>query len=200
MSEGGHTPDSAIRVLIAEDEAIIRRDLREILEDEGYNVVGECGRGDEAVELARKLLPDVAILDIMMPGIDGLEAARRISTERLAAPLILTAFSQREHITRARDAGALAYLVKPFQPSDVIPAIEVALGRWAELQALHAQAATLEERLETRKLLDRAKGKLMDNAGLSEQDAFRFVQRTAMAQRSTMKVVAEQVIAGELSP
>ena len=134
-----------VRVVIAEDEAIIRRDLREILLDENYDVVGECARGDDAVEMVRALRPDVVILDIMMPGIDGLEAARRINDERLAATLILTAFSQREHVIRARDAGALAYLVKPFQPTDLIPAIEVALGRHAELQLLHEQAATLED-------------------------------------------------------
>ncbi len=188
------------RVVIAEDEAIIRLDLKETLLDEGYDVVGETGRGDEAVELVRLLQPDLAILDIKMPGIDGLEAARRINEEKLAAVLILTAFSQRDLIVQARDAGALAYLVKPFQRSDLVPAIEVALGRFAEMRALHEAAATLEDRLETRKLLDRAKGVLMDECGLSEQDAFRFVQQRAMRERSTMKLVAEGVVAGTVRP
>ena len=187
-------------VVIAEDEAIIRLDLKETLVEEGYDVVGETGRGDEAVDLVRKLRPDVVILDIKMPGLDGLEAARRINDERLAATLILTAFSQRELITQARDAGALAYLVKPFQRADLVPAIEVALGRYAELRALYEQTATLEERLETRKLLDRAKGALMDDHGLTEQAAFRFIQTTAMQQRTTMQAVASRVIGGDLVP
>ncbi|MEZ5263231.1 MAG: ANTAR domain-containing response regulator [Acidimicrobiia bacterium] len=187
-------------VVIAEDEAIIRLDLRETLVDEGYDVVGETGRGDEAVELVRELRPDLVILDIKMPGMGGLEAARLITEERLAAVLILTAFSQRDLIVQARDAGALAYLVKPFQRSDLVPAIEVALGRFAELRALQEQSADLEERLANRKVLDRAKGILMDESALGEQAAFRFIQTTAMAERSTMKVVAERIIAGELRP
>jgi response regulator NasT len=187
-------------VLIAEDEAIIRLDLKETLVEEGYEVVGETGQGDEAVELTRQLRPDVVILDIKMPGMTGLEAARLINEERLAATLILTAFSQRELITQARDVGVLAYLIKPFQRADLVPAIEVALGRYAELRALHEQTETLEERLETRKLLDRAKGRLMDEHGLAEQAAFRFIQTTAMRERTTMKVVASQVVAGELLP
>jgi response regulator NasT len=188
------------RVVIAEDEAIIRLDLKETLEEEGYEVVGETGRGDEAVELVRTLAPDVAILDVKMPGVDGLEAAREITSDRLAAVLILTAFSQRELIEQARDAGALAYLVKPFQRSELVPAVEVAIGRFQEIKSLHDQAQNLEEQLATRKLVDRAKGKLMDAHGLSEQDAFRFIQRTAMQQRLTMRVVSEQVIGGELVP
>lgn len=190
----------ATRVVIAEDEAIIRLDLKETLEEEGYDIVGETGRGDEAVNLVRELQPDLVILDIKMPGLDGLSAARQINEERLAATLVLTAFSQRDLIEEARDAGALAYLVKPFQRSELIPAIEISLGRFQELRALHEQASTLEEQLETRKLLDRAKGTLMDRHGLSEQDAFRFIQTTAMAERRTMKAVAEQVVAGELAP
>jgi response regulator NasT len=170
------------------------------LQDEGYEVVGETGRGDEAVELVRSLQPDLAILDIKMPGLGGLEAARMINDERLAAVLILTAFSQRDLIVAARDAGALAYLVKPFQRSDLVPAIEVALGRFAEMKALHEQAASLEDRLETRKVLDRAKGILMDSAALGEQAAFRFIQTTAMKERTTMRAVADRVIAGELRP
>jgi response regulator NasT len=170
----------ATRVVIAEDEAIIRLDLKETLEDEGYEVVGETGRGDEAVELVRDLTPEIAILDLKMPGLDGLSAAKAIAGDRLAAVLILTAFSQRDLIEQARDAGALAYLVKPFQRSELIPAVEVAIGRFEELQALRAQAADLEDQLETRKLVDRAKGRLMDAHALNEADAFRFIQSTAM--------------------
>ncbi len=196
----GRTPARATRVVIAEDEAIIRLDLKEILEEEGYDVVGETGRGDEAVELVRTLEPDLAILDIKMPGMDGLAAARMISDERQAAVLILTAFSQRDLIEKARDAGALAYLVKPFQKSELIPAVEVALGRFAEMKALAEANLSLTEQLETRKLVDRAKGRLMDNHGLSESDAFRFVQKTAMDSRRSLKAVAQQVVDGELTP
>ncbi len=188
------------RVVIAEDEAIIRLDLKETLEEEGYEVVAETGRGDEAVELVREHQPDVAILDIKMPGLDGLSAAREIAGERRAAVLILTAFSQRDLIERARDAGALAYLVKPFQKADLFPAIEVALGRFRELKALHDQATSLSDQLETRKAVDRAKGQLMDQSGLTEAAAFSFIQKTAMAERQTMKAVAERVLSGELTP
>jgi two-component system, response regulator PdtaR len=188
------------RVVIAEDEAIIRLDLKETLEEEGYEVVGETGRGDEAVELVRQQLPDVAILDVKMPGLDGLSAAREITGERLAAVLILTAFSQRDLIEQARDAGALAYLVKPFQRSELIPAVEVAIGRHREIKALYEQTANLSEQLESRKVVDRAKGRLMDGHGLSEQEAFTFIQRTAMAERLTMRVVGERIIAGDLVP
>ncbi|WP_208027921.1 ANTAR domain-containing response regulator [Rhabdothermincola sediminis] len=188
------------RVVIAEDEAIIRLDLKETLEEEGYEVVGETGRGDEAVELVKQHEPDIAILDIKMPGLDGLSAAREIAGERRAAVLILTAFSQRDLIEQARDAGALAYLVKPFQRSELIPAIEVAIGRFNEIKALHDQAQTLEGQLETRKVVDRAKGRLMDRYALSESDAFSFIQKTAMQERMTMKAIAEKVIAGELAP
>lgn len=188
------------RVVIAEDEAIIRLDLKETLEEEGYDVVGETGRGDKAVELVRELRPDVAILDIKMPGMDGLEAARLITDERLAAVLVLTAFSQRDFVEQARDAGALAYLVKPFQKTDLVPAIELAVGRFRELQALADEVDGLQEQLEARKLVDRAKGLLMDRYGLSEADAFSFVQRRAMNERVTMRTVAERVIAGDLTP
>ncbi len=189
-----------IRVVIAEDEAIIRLDLRETLEEEGYEVVGETGRGDEAVDLVRRLAPDVAILDIKMPGLDGLSAAREITGERRAAVVILTAFSQRDLIERARDAGAMAYLVKPYQRTELVPAIEVALARFADMRDLHDRATTLESQLETRKLVDRAKGQLMDSASMSEHAAFGFIQRTAMEERQTMRKVAERVIAGELTP
>ena len=188
------------RVVIAEDEAIIRLDLKETLEEEGYEVVGETGRGDEAVTLVRDLKPDLAILDIKMPGLDGLAAAREITGDREAAVLILTAFSQRDLIEQARDAGALAYLVKPFQRSELIPAVEVALGRFHEMQALFDQNSTLEDQLETRKVVDRAKGLLMDDHGLNESDAFTWIQKRAMADRRTMRDVAQQVIAGELTP
>ncbi len=190
----------AIRVVVAEDEAIIRLDLKEILEEEGYEVVGETGRGDEAVDLVRKLNPDLAILDIKMPGMDGLTAAREITGERRAAVLILTAFSQRNLIEEARDAGVLAYVVKPFQTSELIPAIEVALGRFQEMKALHRENKTLEEQLETRKVVDRAKGMLMDRHSMAETDAFSFIQRTAMRERQTMRAVARRILAGELVP
>jgi response regulator NasT len=190
----------ATRVVIAEDEAIIRLDLKETLEEEGYEIVGETGRGDEAVRLVRELEPDLAILDIKMPGLDGLSAARQIADDRLAAVLVLTAFSQRDLIEEARDAGALAYLVKPFQRSELVPAIEISLGRFRELRALQDQAESLEERLETRKVLDRAKGALMDRHGMSEQDAFRFIQTAAMGERATMRDIAQQVIDGDRTP
>ena len=180
------------RVVIAEDEAIIRLDLREILEEEGYDVVGETGRGDEAIELVRELRPDLVILDIKMPGLDGLSAARQIAGERLAAVLILTAFSQRELVEQARDAGALAYLVKPFQKSDLVPAIEIALGRYAELAALEREVGDLQERLEARKVVDRAKGRLMDEHGMTEQEAWRFLQQQAMANRVQVGEVARR--------
>jgi response regulator NasT len=190
----------ATRVVIAEDEAIIRLDLKETLLEEGYEVVGETGRGDEAVQLVRDLAPDLAILDIKMPGLDGLAAAREISGDRTSAVLILTAFSQRDLIEQARDAGALAYLVKPFQRSELIPAVEVALGRFREIQALFDQNSSLEDQLETRKLVDRAKGLLMDEHGMSEADAFSWVQKRAMQDRKTMKAVAEEIIGGSLRP
>ena len=190
----------ATRVVIAEDEAIIRLDLKETLQEEGYDVVGETGRGDEAVALVRELEPDLAILDIKMPGLDGLVAAREIASERRAAVLILTAFSQRDLIEQARDAGALAYLVKPFERSELIPAVEVALGRFKEMKALADQAETLEEQLENRKMVDRAKGILMDKHGMAEQEAFSFIQKRAMSERITMRVVAERVISGDIRP
>src|SRR3954447_16953506 len=190
----------SLRVVIAEDEAIIRMDLRETLEEEGYVVVGETGRGDQAVELVRDLQPDLVILDVKMPGIDGLEAAGIITAEKLCGVLILTAFSQREVIEQARDAGALAYLVKPFQKSDLIPAIEVAIGRFRELRNLTGEIDALGEQLEARKAIERAKGVLMDEIKMSEQDAFTYIQRTAMSERSKMRQVADRIIAGTLRP
>ena len=188
------------RIVIAEDEAIIRLDLKELLEEEGYEVVGETGRGDEAVELVRRLAPDVAILDIKMPGMDGITAARQIAGDRLAAVLVLTAFSQRDLIDQARDAGALAYLVKPFQKSDLIPAIEVALGRFGEVVALEQEIVDLSERLEARKLVDRAKGILMDEHGMTEQLAWRFIQSQAMSQRKRVADIAQTVVDRVLAP
>ena len=189
-----------IRVVIAEDEAIIRLDLKETLEEEGYEVVGETGRGDEAVELVKQHHPDLAILDVKMPGMDGLTAASQITADKQAAVLILTAFSQRDLIEKARDAGALAYLVKPFQKSELIPAVEVALGRFQEMKALADENLSLADQLETRKVVDRAKGKLMDNHDMTEAEAFRFLQKTAMDTRSTLKQVAQDVIDGSLRP
>ncbi len=190
----------SLRVVIAEDEAIIRMDLRETLEEEGYDVVGETGRGDDAVDLVRSLRPELAILDVKMPGMDGLQAASIITAEKLCGVLILTAFSQREVVEQARDAGALAYLVKPFQKSDLIPAIEVAIGRFRELRNLTGEIDALGEQLEARKAIDRAKGILIDECGMRESDAFSFIQRTAMSERSRMRDVAERILDGSLRP
>jgi response regulator NasT len=190
----------AVRVVIAEDEAIIRLDLKEILEEEGYEVVGETGRGDEAVELVRQHHPDLAILDIKMPGMDGLTAAKAITSERLAAVLILTAFSQRDLIDQARDAGALAYMVKPFQKSELLPAIEIALGRYQEMKALAEEVKSLEEQLETRRLVERAKGLLMDELDMKEVDAFNWIQKSAMRERVTMREIARRIISDGLRP
>ncbi len=189
-----------LRVVIAEDEAIIRMDLRETLQEEGYEVVGETGRGDQAIELVRGLQPDLAILDIKMPGMDGLEAAGIINGEKLCGVLMLTAFSQREVVEQARDAGALAFLVKPFQRSDLVPAIEVAMGRFRELRALTGEIDALGEQLETRKTIERAKGVLIDDCGMSEAEAFGFIQKTAMSERTRMRTVAERILDGTLRP
>lgn len=189
-----------LRVVIAEDEAIIRMDLRETLVEEGYDVVGETGRGDTVVDLVLETQPDLAILDIKMPGIDGLEAARTINADRLCAVLMLTAFSQREVVEEARDAGALAFLVKPFQKSDLIPAIEVAMGRFRELKGLVGDVDTLGDQLESRKVIDRAKGLLIDELSMNEADAFAFIQKTAMSERSRMKDVADRILDGSLRP
>ena len=183
-----------IRIVIAEDEAIIRLDLRESLEAEGYVVVGETGRGDEAVELSRALKPDVVILDIKMPGLTGIEAAEIINNEKIAAVLLLTAFSQRDLIQDASQAGALAYLVKPFQRSELVPSIELAIGRFQEIIALKKENDDLLENLETRKVVDRAKGALMDQYGLKEKDAYRYLQKKAMEKRSPMKEVAKSIL------
>src|SRR5690349_20775287 len=190
----------AVRVVLAEDEAIIRLDVKEILEEEGYEVVGETGRGDQAIDLARELRPDLTILDIKMPGLDGLTAAKTIASERLSATLILTAFSQHDLVEQARDAGALAYLVKPFQKSDLIPAIEMALARHEQMLSLEKENADLAARLEARKLIDRAKGRLMDEHGMTEAASWRFLQTTAMRTRRTIGDVSADVIANKLTP
>jgi response regulator NasT len=192
--EAEGAPGEALRVLVAEDEALIRMDLVEMLREEGYDVVGEAGDGDEAVRLARELRPGLVMMDIKMPGTDGLEAARAIAGERIAPVVMLTAFSQRELVEQARDAGAMAYLVKPFSKNDVVPAIELAASRYAEVTALETEVAGLTDRLETRKAVERAKGLLMARKKMSEPDAFRWIQRTAMDRRTTMKAVADAVV------
>ncbi|WP_017540506.1 MULTISPECIES: ANTAR domain-containing response regulator [Nocardiopsis] len=181
-------------MVIAEDEALIRLDLKEMLEEDGYAVVGEAGDGETAIRLAAELKPDLVILDIKMPVLDGLSAAERIAAERIAPVVILTAFSQRELVERARDAGAMAYLVKPFSKSDLVPAIEMAVSRYAELSALEAEVSGLQDRLETRKLVERAKGLLQSRHGLSEPEAFRWIQKNSMDRRLTMRKVAETVV------
>ena len=195
MANSPNTEQVAPRIIVAEDEAIIRMDLVEMLREAGYNVIGEAANGREAISLARHLKPDLAILDVKMPEIDGISAAEVIVSEKLAAVLMLTAFSQRELVERARDAGALAYLVKPFSISDLTPAIEMALGRYAQIQALEAEVGELGERLEARKLVDRAKGVLMANLGITEPEAFKWIQKAAMDQRSSMSAVSEGVLA-----
>jgi len=188
------------RIVIAEDEAIIRLDLRETLEEEGYEVVADTGRGDTAIEMVREHRPDVAIFDIKMPGMDGLDAARVVSAEKICPVVMLTAFSQREVIEQARDAGALAYLVKPFQKTDLVPAIELAIGRFLEMKALSGERDALDEQLELRKLLDRAKGLLIDQHSFSEQAAFDFIQKMAMSKRMRMRDVAAAVLSGDIKP
>ena len=184
------------RVLIAEDEALIRLDLREMLQEEGYEVVGEAADGEQAVTLAADLIPDLVICDVKMPKMDGITAAAQIASKRIAPVVILTAFSQRDLIERARDAGAMAYLVKPFQKRDLFPAIEMATSRFAEIRALESEVTNLRERLEARKLIERAKGVLMSEHRMSEPEAFRWIQRAAMDNRTSMRAVAELVLSG----
>jgi AmiR/NasT family two-component response regulator len=186
------------RVVIAEDEALIRLDLKEMLEEDGYQVVGEAGDGESAVRLTAEHVPDLVILDVKMPILDGISAAERIAADRIAPVVILTAFSQRELVERASEAGAMAYLVKPFTKADLVPAIEMAVSRFQEIKSLEAEVSTLEERLETRKAVDRAKGLLQAARGWSEPEAFRFIQKTSMDRRMTMRAVAEAVVAGGL--
>ena len=182
------------RVVIAEDEALIRMDLKEMLEESGYSVVGEAGDGETAVRLAQELRPDLVVLDVKMPVLDGISAAERITEGNLAPVLMLTAFSQKELVDRARDAGAMAYLVKPFQRADLVPAIEMAVSRYEQMAALEVEVADLTERLETRKLVDRAKALLQNSHGLSEADSFRWIQKTSMDRRLSMRQVAETVL------
>lgn len=192
--ENAHVPPSVTRVVIGEDEALIRLDLKEMLEEEGYTVVGEAGDGQQAVDLARELRPDLVILDVKMPVLDGISAAEKIASESIAPVLMLTAFSQRELVERARDAGAMAYLVKPFNKSDVVPAIEIAVSRFHEMRSLSREVADLTQRLETRKLVDRAKSILQTQYGLNEPAAFRWIQKTSMDRRLSMRQVAQAVI------
>lgn len=189
-------PDGSLRILVAEDEAIIRLDLAEMLTEAGYDVVGQANNGEQAVELAKELRPDLVILDVKMPVMDGISAAEEIGKERICPVVMLTAFSQKELVERARDAGVMAYIVKPFTPKDVIPAIDIARSRWAEAKALEAEIADLGDRLETRKAVDRAKGILMTKLKISEADAFRWIQKTAMDRRMGMREVADAVISG----
>ena len=183
------------RAVIAEDEALIRLDLAEMLAEEGYDVVGQAGDGETAVELAEQHRPDLVVLDVKMPGLDGITAAQRIAAQRIAPVVILTAFSQRDLVERARDAGAMAYLVKPFTKADLMPAVEMAVSRFAEVQQLEAEVADLTERLDTRKAVDRAKSALQRQLDLSEPDAFRWIQKTAMDLRLSMRQVADGVLA-----
>ena len=182
------------KVLIAEDEALIRLDLVELLTEEGFEVVGQAADGEEAVKLARELEPDLIIMDVKMPGMDGITAAEIIGEERIAPILMLTAFSQSELVERARDAGVMGYLVKPFGANEVVPAIEVAIGRFAELRAIEEELANLEDRFESRKIIDQAKGMLQEGLGLTEPEAFRWIQKTAMDLRKPMREVAEGVV------
>jgi AmiR/NasT family two-component response regulator len=184
----------SLSVVIAEDEALIRLDLKEMLEEEGYLVAGEVGDGASAVDLAQRLRPDRVIMDVKMPGLDGISAAEQISAERLAPVVILTAFSQRDLVKRASDAGAMAYLIKPFTRADLVPAIEIAVSRFQEITALDSEVAGLRDRLEVRKLLDRAKGLLQADRGITEAEAFRWIQKSSMDRRMTMRAVAEEVL------
>jgi two-component system, response regulator PdtaR len=192
--------EDLFRVVIAEDEALIRLDLKEMLEEEGYVVAGEASDGEAAVRLAENLRPNLVIMDIKMPGLDGISAAERITAEHVAPVVILTAFSQRDLVMRAKDAGAMAFLVKPFTKADLIPAIEIAVSRFTELAALEAEVANLKERLEVRKLLDRAKGLIQAERGLTEAEAFRWIQKSSMDRRLTMRAVAEEVLAAAQPP
>jgi AmiR/NasT family two-component response regulator len=188
------------RVLLAEDEALIRLDLKEMLEEEGFEVVGEAGDGETAVRLAKELQPDLVILDVKMPVLDGISAAEQVAAARIAPVVILTAFSQRDLVERAREAGAMAYLVKPFQKKDLVPTIEMAVSRFAEIVALEGEVAELTGRLEVRKLVDRAKGVLQTEHAMTEPEAFRWIQRASMDQRRSMRSVAQDVVDGVAAP
>lgn len=194
MSDSTKAGAGQPRVLVAEDEALIRFDLVELLNDEGYEVVGQAGDGEAAVAMARELEPDLVVMDVKMPKMDGIAAAEVIAAERIAPVVMLTAFSQRELVEQAREAGAMAYVVKPFDASDVVPAIEIAMARYAEIRALDEEIEDLEERLSSRKIVDQAKGILQESLGLTETEAFRWIQKTAMDLRKSMREVAEGVI------
>lgn len=182
------------RAIVVEDEALIRMDIVETLREGGYDVVGEASNGEEAVALAREFKPDVVVMDVKMPVMDGITAAEHIAKERLAPVVLLTAFSQTELVERARDAGAMAYVVKPFTPADLLPAVEIAASRFVEIRALELEIADITERMETRKTVERAKGILMEKMQLNEPEAFRWIQKTSMDRRLTMREVAEAVI------
>ncbi len=194
-----NAPSAPRRVVVAEDESLIRLDIVEILRDNGFDVVGEAGDGETAVKLATELKPDLVVMDIRMPQLDGIEAAERLGKDRIAPVVLLTAFSQKELVERATEAGALAYVVKPFTPADLLPAIEIALARHAQILALEAEVSDMVERFETRKLVDRAKGLLNEKMGLTEPEAFRWIQKASMDRRLTMHDVAQAVIE-QLSP
>ena len=189
------TPTATRRVVVAEDEALIRLDVVEMLTEAGFEVVGEAGDGEEAVRLAQQHKPDLVVMDIKMPVLDGISAAERIAGARIAPVVLLTAFSQKELVERARDAGAMAYVVKPFSAADLLPALEIALSRHQEITALEAEVADLADRFETRKLVDRAKGLLQTKFKMSEPEAFRWIQKTSMDKRLTMREVAAAIIA-----
>ncbi|NLG21639.1 MAG: response regulator [Actinomycetales bacterium] len=194
--ESEPTESAAVRILVAEDEALIRLDLAEMLGEAGYDVVGQAANGDQAIELARELTPDLVIMDVKMPGMDGISAAEVLGKEGIAPVVMLTAFSDRALVERARDAGVMAYVVKPFTANDVLPAIDIARSRWQERQALESEVADLAERFETRKRLDRAKGLLQQQLKLTEAESFRWIQKAAMDRRLSMREVADAVISG----
>jgi len=198
VSDSDKTPSGKTRVVVAEDESLIRIDIVEILRDNGFEVVGEAADGERAVALAEELRPDLVVMDVKMPLLDGISAAEIITKKKIAPVVLLTAFSQRELVERAAEAGALAYVVKPFTPSDLIPAIDIALTRYQQISALEDEISDLAERLETRKILDRAKGILNDTMGLTEPEAFRWIQKASMDRRLSMREVAETVI-GQLA-
>ncbi|WP_010148564.1 response regulator [Serinicoccus profundi] len=189
-------PETGLRILLAEDEALIRMDLAEMLTDAGHTIVGQAADGEQAVALAQESTPDLVVMDIKMPGMDGISAAEQIGREGLAPVVMLTAFSDKNLVERARDAGVMSYVVKPFSAADVLPAIDIARARWAERKALESEVADLGERFETRKQVDRAKGLLMTQLKLSEADAFRWIQKAAMDRRLSMREVADAVISG----
>lgn len=194
MTDTASNLSTARRVVVVEDESLIRMDIVETLRDNGFDVVGEAGDGEAGVALARELKPDVVVMDVKMPKLDGISAADLLNKDHVAPVVLLTAFSQKELVERATEAGAMAYVVKPFTPNDLIPAVEIALSRWAQLVALENEVADLAERFETRKLVDIAKGILNQKMGLSEPEAFRWIQKASMDRRLTMKDVAVTIV------